>query len=237
MKFAKRKKYITFSIEDMFEEMIYSQNDFSHTKKKSSDDVYTVSEFKLIFHYLLQHLDVRNIAILLMFVTGMRVGEVVALQRSDIDLNSLSISINKTERRYKNLNGKYELIITRPKTNASYRTVYVPQNLKLVLSQLLSLSADAEYLISEDDKRLSANAIRMRLRKVCKKLGIKNKSPHKCRKTFASMLLDSEISKAVIIDIMGHTDISTTEKHYHRDRDDEELKIEAINSLKEFFIA
>lgn len=237
LKYAKRKGYVNFNIDEMLSDMIYNRNDFSHSNKKASDDVYSDSEFKTIFSYLLNNLDVHNIAILLMFVCGLRVGEVVALKYCDIASDYSSINISRTERRFRNSKGQYELIITKPKTQAAYRTVYIPSSLQYVVRKLVEMNKDSEFLISICNERLSAHAIRMRLQRICKKLEIKNKSCHKCRKTYASILLDNDISKTLVIDLMGHRDINTTEEHYHRIRTDEEEKAEIINSLPDFHIA
>lgn len=53
----------------------------------------------------------------------------------------------------------------------------------------------------------------------CKKLGIYRKSPHKIRKTYGTD---------------GHTDISSTENHYHRNRRSIDAKSQIISSLPEF---
>ena len=82
----------------------------------------------------------------------------------------------------------------------------------------------------------TANVIRRRLLRVCKHLGIAPKSPHKIRKTYASILIDAGLDNNLVIKQMGHTNISLTESHYHRDRKDLESKIEAINSLEDFHI-
>ena len=74
----------------------------------------------------------------------------------------------------------------------------------------------------------------MKLKKICKKLSIYPKSPHKCRKTYATILLDHNLDRRLITDVMGHTDILCTELHYHRDRKSGELKKQIISSIPEF---
>ena len=76
--------------------------------------------------------------------------------------------------------------------------------------------------------------MRARLWRICKKLGIYNKSPHKIRKTYGSILLDNHIDNKVIIDQMGHTDILCTEEHYHRNRKSIDVKSQLISSIPEF---
>lgn len=71
-------------------------------------------------------------------------------------------------------------------------------------------------------------------KKICKKLSIYPKSPHKCRKTYAAILLDHNLDRRLITDVMGHTDSLCTELHYHRDRKSGELKKQIISSIPEF---
>ena len=65
-------------------------------------------------------------------------------------------------------------------------------------------------------KRMITNTVRNRLRKICKELGIKYRSPHKIRKTYATKAYDSGVAESVIIAQMGHTDIKTTKQFYIR---------------------
>ena len=70
----------------------------------------------------------------------------------------------------------------------------------------------------KDGERILTQAMRMRFKRICKKLGIFHKSPHKIRKTYGSILLDNQIDNKLIMEQMGHTDILCTEEHYHRNR-------------------
>lgn len=81
---------------------------------------------------------------------------------------------------------------------------------------------------------MSVNSIRTRLRTVCNKLGIYPKSPHKIRKTYGTLLLDNNIDRRLITDVMGHTDILCTENHYHRNRRTLEAKQQILSNIPEF---
>ena len=56
----------------------------------------------------------------------------------------------------------------------------------------------------------SDNNINNRLRQINAKLGIKHKSSHKLRKTYATILEESNVDDQVKIKLMGHTNIETT---------------------------
>ena len=68
----------------------------------------------------------------------------------------------------------------------------------------------------------------------CKNVKVYRKSPHKIRKTYGTMLMDSKVDERFIINQMGHTDILCSETHYHRDRKSVELKKSLLSQVPEF---
>ena len=183
--------------------------------------------------YLEDNPDLRNLGILLMFVTGTRIGEIVTLKREDFVQNTFKI--RRTETRYCDMDGKYICEVKEyPKSQAGVRTVIVPDDYTWIVERLLALNYDQEYIFMEEGKRLTTQAIRMRLKRVCRKTAIYHKSPHKIRKTYGSILLDNHIDNRLIIGQMGHTEILCTENHYHRNRRSIERKSGIISAIPEF---
>lgn len=165
-----------------------------------------------------------NLGIILMFCTGVRVGELVALKWEDIVDNT--IKIRRTEVSYKNDEGNivYE-IREYPKTEAGIRTVIIPMEFINILKKLKGLSGDKEYVFQNNGRLTKTLMVRKRLYLVCAKTGIKKKSPHKLRKTYASILLDNGLDKNMIEGLLGHTQIGTSEKYYHRNRKTDEKNL------------
>lgn len=80
-----------------------------------------------MIEYLEDNLDPMNIGILLMFVTGIRIGELVGLKHEDFEQNTFKI--RRTETRYKNEDDHYVTEIKDfPKSQAGVRTVIVPKD-------------------------------------------------------------------------------------------------------------
>lgn len=50
----------------------------------------------------------------------------------------------------------------------------------------------------------------------------------------ATMLLDNNIDKNLIMDQMGHTDILCTEKYYHEDMKSSDTKIKILSGIPDF---
>jgi len=147
------------------------------------------------------------------------------------DISGNIIHVKRTEICYEDDNGKRVFPVRDfPKTEAGIRDVIIPEKYVRYLNKALQVSS-GEYLFEINGKRILTYQFRNRLKTVCKKTHVVNKSPHKIRKTYASMLIDSGVNEAVIISQMGHTDIKTTKGFYYRNRANEEKKKNIINGL------
>lgn len=230
---AKKRRLIDWNITEMFNDMDVSDNDFKKVIKEDYEEVFDEDEMKLIIQYLLDNLDVHNIGLLLIFVTGIRCGELVGLRHSDFD--EFSFKIRRTETRYKGSNGKDVYDIKEyPKTAAGVRTCIIPKDFWWLVQLIKETNCDQEYIFFNRGKRMTTNAIRNRLWRVCQETGIFNKSPHKARKTYISILLDNKVDNNLIISLVGHADISCSENHYHRNRKKLSQKAEIISIIPEF---
>lgn len=234
LKRAKKRKLIGFNVEELFQELDVSESEFCKTIKEDYEEVFDEEEMPKIMEYLLVHLDTANIAILLMFLTGARVGEIVSLKHSDF--SGCTFKIRRTETRFKR-DEKYICEVKEfPKSQAGVRTAIIPDEYEWLTGKIKALNPFGEYVFVKDGKRMTTQSIRMRLRRICDKLGIYRKSPHKIRKTYGSILLDNHLDNQLIISQMGHTNILCTENHYHRNRKGITKKSAIISSIPEFMI-
>ena len=71
-------------------------------------------------------------------------------------------------------------------------------------------------------RRIRANRFNYWLHRACKKVGIPERSTHKIRKTYASILLGNNVDERLITNQMGHTDIATTKGSYYFNRNSED---------------
>lgn len=213
--------------------MELSQRAFRKVIKEDNEEVFDDEEVMKLIKEISSEPDMLNLGIMLMFCTGIRVGELVALKWCDVIDNS--IKIRRTEISYKGNNKKnvYE-IREYPKTEASIRTVFVPTEFSSILKRLKFMSGNDEYIFWKNDKNIKVLQVRKRLYTLCDKLGIKRKSPHKLRKTYVSILLDNGVDKRLVQDVAGHTQISTSERNYHRNRKSDQKKEKILSEIPEF---
>ena len=234
LKRAKRKKLISYTPEDVLFQLEISNNEFQKNTKEDYEEVFDEEETSTAIKYLKDNLDIRNSAVLLMFITGARIGEIVALKSEDVNVEKNTIKIRRIETRYKENNKTIYTIKMFSKTQAGNREIVVPSNYQWLLRNLKTYSENKEWIFMEKDKRLTTLLIRKRVYKMCKDTNIYKKSPHKIRATYDTILLDAHLDKRFIKDQMGHSDITTSEKYYHRNRKSIEKKSEIINSIPEF---
>ena len=117
---------------------------FHKVIKEDDEEVFNDEEMAKLIKEISLKPDLLNLGIMLMFCTGIRVGELVALKWCDVTNNS--IKIRRTEIFYKGDDKKrvYE-IRDFPKTEAGVRTVFVPTEFSSILSRLKLISESAEF--------------------------------------------------------------------------------------------
>ena len=232
LKWAKRQGLITYNPELMLTELDLSDTFFSKRIKEDYEEVFNEEETQKLLSYLLKNRDIRNDGIILLFVSGMRVGELVGIKAQDINLNLNTVKIRRTETRFKEGDKTIYSIKEYPKTQAGIREIVIPSSYSWLLKELSEKKT--EFTFEENGKRLTTLLIRKRVYSICKKIGVYRKSPHKIRATYDTILLDNGIDKRLIKDQMGHSDISVSEKNYHRNRKTIKNKAAIINSITDF---
>ncbi len=150
----------------------------------------------------------------LLLVTGMRVGELLALQLEDIDLNKREIHINKTKV------GRTGNSFNDPKTKAGNR--YIPILLDKTVKRIQQLRRQDGNVTrltgllfqTKNDNSLNYNNVRRDWLKICKAANIEVKHIHTFRHTFATVLLSKGVPVLEVSRILGHSNATTTLNMY-----------------------
>lgn len=237
LKRAKKQKVIDWNIEEMLDDVDISERDFKPSVKEDKFEVFDEEELPKMIEYCCQHKDdIRVLAVLLAFITGCRVGEIVTLKYEDFIYDNTAFQVKRTETRYK-LKGEntYHYDVKDfPKTEAGYRPIIIPKSYQWIYKALRKINPFGEYVfVNGDGERLNTHHIRRKMYRMCNAVNVVQKSPHKARKTYGTILLDNNVSKKMIEGQMGHADILVTELHYHRNRKSFEEKQKVIDSISE----
>ncbi len=169
-----------------------------------------------------------GLQILFLFETGLRMGECCGLKWSDIKGNQLYVCRQATN----------EGVKEKTKTMTSCREIPLTREAQHILDEVRKYNDEhgyhAEWIFQSGnpnyDNRLSYHAAERKLRKLCARLDTVKKSPHKCRKTCISTLLDNPgINNRTVQRFAGHQDISTTYRYYNFERKSKEEQAVAID--------
>lgn len=143
----------------------------------------------------------------ILFWTGIREGELLALTPNDIDFVNGELHITKT---YYRMEG--EDIITSPKTEESIRTVSMPEFLNKEIQEYLSKF----YEFPKDERifPIGHEAVQHKLKNECRKSGVKKIRVHDLRHSHAAYLIHQGVQPLMIKERFGHTDIRITLNTY-----------------------
>lgn len=236
LKRARKRKLISFNVSDIFDDLDVSDKDFKPVINIKEKEVFDETEMPEVVEYTIgQDKTLLNLGILLLFVTGVRVGELSVFKWDDWD--GCAFHINRTETRYQNESGRYVYGIKEyPKTPAGVRAAVVPPHCIWIVKEIRKLNPFGKFVFEQNGTWIKTYSFRRKLYRICNKLEITKKSPHKVRKTYASILMDNQIPDKNIIELMGHTDISCTKEFYGRDRKTSQKKAELLDAIPEFRI-
>lgn len=142
--------------------------------------------------------ELRDIAMIdLLFSTGMRVGELVKINREDIDFQERQCVVfgkgNKEREVYFNARTKIHL--------------------KKYLEQRTDTNPALFVSLHEPHTRLTISGVEVRLRQLGKKVNLNKVHPHKFRRTLATMAIDKGMPIEQVQKMLGHVKIDTT-LHY-----------------------
>lgn len=177
-------------------------------------DSFTLHEQKKIESYFFDSKDRRLFGILLGLYSGMRIGELIALEWDDIDFDKGIIYINKTAYRNKDIKGKWKVYIDKPKTKSSERIIPLPTCIIDLLKEY-RLSAKSNYVIeNKKGERMSIRSYQYIFEKLTEKVGIRKLNFHAIRHTFATRAIECGMDIKTLSEIMGHKNASITLNRY-----------------------
>jgi len=214
-KHAKKKKYTTISISAFMKDLEISKNVFKKVIKKKEEQIYLEDEIPLVVEYLKSNPTVLNLGILLAFQTGLRTAELAALKPTDVVGKTIHIQRQEIKYKHPETNKCVHEIKEYTKTDAGNRYVIITDSALETIEMVKRLNPNGEYLFEVNGKRILTNSYNDGIARMCKALNIPRKSMHKIRRTYGTTLIDANVDESIIMEQMGHTDITTTKKFYY----------------------
>ena len=176
-------------------------------KSKAEEmDFWTGEEFRKFIDSVMNK-RLSYMAFMTLYWTGMRLGEFLALNPKDVDLEKKTIFITKSYQRL----GKKD-VITPPKTPKSKRVITIPEFLAADIKDYM----DSLYDLQEDDRLfpITKYYLEHEMQRGIKESGVKRIRVHDLRHSHASMLIELGFSPLEIANRLGHEKVETTLNTY-----------------------
>lgn len=187
--------------------------DFIYPKTNAKDKIYTLSkqsQDKLI-NYILKNQTIKNLGILLTLYSGIRIGELCALQWKDIDFKGNILHINKTLQRVyikDKQDNKSKIIITNPKTHNAEREI--PLN-KEFAKELYKFKTNLDdYILSCSEKWVEPRTYRRFFERVLTESKVEKINFHGLRHTFATNCIKLGVDYKTVSELLGHATVNIT---------------------------
>lgn len=192
-----------FAMENDIVSKDYSQYvEVGKNTNESSRKIFTDKEIKRLFEVVneMHYVD----TILIMIYTGLRIGELLTIKVSDVDINN-------------------KIIIGGIKTDAGKNRI-IPINKKILKLIEKRLANGYEYLITNENGKAIKydNYYKEKFIPIMQQLGFNHK-PHDCRHTFATLMSNAGADPIALQKIIGHASYETTANIYTH-KDIEQLK-------------
>ena len=169
--------------------------------------------------------DHRLFGILLCLYTGLRIGELLGLEWSDVDFENGIIHVNKTVYREKDKTGTWQLIVDSPKTKSSARDIPLPKYIVKLLKMQSKVSKSVYVVENKKGERMSTRSYQYVFESLTRKANVRKLNFHALRHTFATRALECGMDIKTLSEIMGHKNASITLNRYAHSMMDTKIKM------------
>ena len=197
-------------------------------ERKIEMEIWTPDEYKL-FSEAISDNEHAFYAFEVLFWSGLRLGEMLALTPEDIDAEKNVIKVTKSLQR---IDG--QILITPPKTKRGIRDVRVPEFLIKEINDYIHM----QYGLMETNRifDVSKSYLHLEIRRGCKKTGLRQIRIHDFRHSHISMLINMGFTPVDIAARVGHENIRITMSYAHmftHKQDEIVDKIDEVNDWRE----
>lgn len=165
------------------------------------------------------------LCVLLNFYLGLRIGELASLTWNDIDFENKLLYVSKTETKYyerdaegKRVGAMHYHVQDGVKTACSFRCVPLVEEAVYLIGLIRThhdvMGYSSPYLAYDGGNTILVRSLDRTLRRLCVLVDVPYFNSHVIRKTVATNLHYGGCPTRVISDILGHSEISTTENSY-----------------------
>lgn len=193
--------------------------EFSVPKERRKDiKILNSRDLKSLESYVYDAEDSYKLGVYICLYTGLRIGEICALQWKDIDFANKTLKVRKTILRITDTDSdlsKTKIIIDSPKSESSIREIPLPNKLIDILQQHKSKILNEEYyVLTGNEKYIEPRNYYEKYKKYLIKCNIPNYTFHSLRHTFATRCVEIGFDPKTLSEILGHSDVKITLSRY-----------------------
>ncbi|MBR3762533.1 MAG: tyrosine-type recombinase/integrase [Lachnospiraceae bacterium] len=171
-----------------------------------------------LIRYLLTDMDEVKFGIILVLLTGMRIGEICALKWKDINLEFGIITINHTMQRLSNISEeatkKTKIVIGDTKSTYSKRTIPLPEYAINICKYMQPANTEAYVLSGDTNRFIEPRTLQNKLKKFITACNISGVHFHSLRHTFATRCVEVDFEIKSLSEILGHANTRITLDRY-----------------------
>ena len=168
-------------------------------------------EQQRLVNFLLDDTDIYKLGVLVALYTGIRIGELCALQWKDI--KDGTIRINKTMQRLSTDNGT-QIVIGEPKTPTSNRIIPLPSFLLVEIEKFRRINEDTRFLSNLTYTTIEPRVMQYHFKRYVEALDICDANFHCLRHTFATRCVEADFELKSLAEVLGHRTINVTMNKY-----------------------
>lgn len=182
--------------------------------RRKQIDIFYPDEIQRLAQKIMDKPTTAGIGILLTLNTGLRLGELCALQYKDIDLRNGVIHITKTVQRIRS-GDRTCLMVLPPKSDSARRTIPLPGDMAALLKKIIQSHPNGEnYLLTGKSAPMEPRTMQYQYRTLLKAAGIPYRNFHVLRHTYASRCVERGVDVKSLSEMLGHADVRTTLQVY-----------------------
>lgn len=177
-------------------------------KENSKEMMFWTKDEYLKFSDIMMDKPISFYAFEILYWCGIRMGELLALTKSDFDFDNNTLKISKSYQRIKG-----EDIITDPKTPKSKRVINMPDFLSAEIKEYIN----SLYKLKKSDRifMITKSYLHHEMDRGSRNCGVKRIRIHDLRHSHCSLLINMGFSAIAIADRLGHESIDITYRYAH----------------------
>ena len=193
---------------------VYEMNKLKRPKTQEKPiEVFTPTEQKQIEQAVFADKREKMKGVIICLYTGLRIGELLALEWDDIDFQKRELHVTKSCHDGKDENGKICRITGTPKTTHSTRVIPIPKQLIPILRDMKKRS-NSPLVITDKGKIPSVRAYQRSFELLLGKIGVPRHGFHSLRHTFATRAIECGMDVKSLSEILGHKNSMVTLNRY-----------------------